>query len=420
MTQARVQRLSLVVAVLGIAGVLVVIVRGPADDEGVRVGARGPVTTSTAILDPPAAEVPAGKPTTPPAGVEAITTVPTTRPPSIPTTLRPTTTRPGPATTSAPAPSGTDVGQVRTASEAGVYVLDLDTGGFTRLDDARPFDVAGNDVLTADGGSIVAGPVTGGARQTRYTIPGVDRIDWFEAADDGTAAIRASSRGDIKTKLHGPGGDVLVGEIPAADQVEWSADGELLVAHNYQGVLAYRRDGRPAWGPTPAPESILKDLRVAHDGSVVSGQFNSHAVKLLEVASGSWREAAVWREVSFGPGRRLMGQTTPPPSWNGRDPLDIIIWDVVDGTTSRYVRSGSEPVWSPDGRHAVLLSPPTSGTFSGNNFSLRIRDGAGVARFTLSAPGRGFGRDGNIHGVGPALTGPRWSADGRHLVVAVP
>ena len=393
-----------------------------------RVGATGP-TTTVEVTDEVLFED--TESTTTSAPVE--TTVPalevpptTTATPAVPTTARvprprPTTTTRVASPTTAPARSGGgDLGQVVTLPGPGVYAVELASGAATRLGEPRPFDLAGSVVLTAEGGSIMGVPVEGGERQERYAIPGADRIDWFEAADDGTAAIRVSINGDLRARLFGPTGELLVADLPAAREFEWSGDNSLLVVHNHQGLLGYRRDGRSAWGPTAIPEWMLRDLRVSPDGALISGQFDAHVVRLLDVASGQWRETGVWREVSFGPGPRLLGQPTPPPAWNGRDPLGLVTWSVTDGSSTRYAGSGSEPSWSADGGHAVHVAPPVTGTFSGTNFSLRVRDGSGAARFTLSSNGRGFGRDGNIFGVGPALTGPRWSTDGRYVVVVVP
>ena len=416
------QLIGAIAAVLALVGVVAAISVGNGDeDRVVRVGAGAPTPETATTTAEPTTTTIVGE-LIPETTTTVIAAAPTPAPapaPAVPKPAAPATTAAPRPRQTAPAPSGNDTGRVITFDQRGIYALDIEAGATTRLTDALPFDVAGRDVLTASGATVHTTPVSGGDRRELYTVADVERIDWLEATDDATAMLRISGGSYRYNKLVGPDGKVRVDDLPVGSEVEWSNDGSVLVTHNYQGVHGFRRTGERMWGPVAAPESIMKGVRVSHDGAFVAGEFNSHAVKLLDVAKSSWSDAGVWRSVSFGPGPRLMGQPTPPPGWDGRTPLGIATWSVADGSTTPYCRTGSEPYWSPDGNHAVLLDAPVVGTFDGNNFSYRVRGPDGAARYTLSAPGMSFGRDAFVNNIGPAVLGPQWTSDGRHLVFGV-
>jgi hypothetical protein len=405
------------------AGVLAAVAYPRDDAPAPRLAAgRGNAASSTTTLPQVEVAVTAPDPTTTPIPPPTtVTAVPMTR------VARPPTATAPPTTAAASGTAAPGVGVVVTVPSRGIYSFDLATGTLVRLAEVTPFDVAGDRLLLTSGTTVSAVPVTGGERRDLYTLSGGERIDWLEAAPDATAVVKLSTpmRGpdgretgaQIVQPLIAPDGQVRVADLSGAE-FEWSADGRTLVNFNYQGFRGYRPTGEVAWGPIASPESIMMSLRVSSDAAAVTGQFNSHVVRLLDVATGQWSETGVWRDVSFGPGGRLLGQPAPPPGWDGRRPLGIVIWSPQDGSQTSLAPSGSEPVWAPTGEHAVILDAPLVGKNDGSSYSLRVRAIDGSPRFTLSAPGLLFGRDTNAHNAGPGIAGPQWTADGRYLVVA--
>jgi hypothetical protein len=315
---------------------------------------------------------------------------------------------------------------VVTIGEPGIYSLDVITGALVRIGDAAPFDVATDHVLTVRGGDVVATPAGGGPSSVRYTYPLVDgeRLEWIKAAPDGTALLRTAKPeyggSTLNFALVSRTGVVRTKDL-VGSEFEWSGDGSVLVVFNWQGATGVRPDGTTAWGPLPAPESLISAMRVSHDGSYIVGGFNANKAKALEVASGQWSDVgAIWPGGSFGTGRRLLAQQAPPPNWSGFGAVAVVVFDPVTGAVQPYASGGSEPVWAPDEGHAVLLGEPLDHkTTSFGNYSFTVRDRVGTARWTLSAPGHRFGRDNDSHGGGVVILGPQWTSDSRYLVVGV-
>jgi hypothetical protein len=300
-----------------------------------------------------------------------------------------------------------------------VWVFDTQTGKGVRLTDPGPFDVVGRTVYFAHGTTVFEQPVVGGAASVKYDVAGPE-LNWLEMSPDGHALaqrVQPTPNGFsyVYSTLVGPDGVPIVRDVDGLN-VDWADDGSFFVVVDYHSVRAYKPDGALLWGPIESPAQMVRDVDISPDAKHVVAVFNNgYETYALNVASLTWVKVPnVRNDVSFSGDGSLGADAVPPAGYNGKDPTGCVVSDLA-GNVTPLTLHGFAPLLSPDGARAVV-----QWTANGEELDIIRRDGTMELRL-VHPLGMSFGRDLNRGGAAYSdwTEGPRWSGDGRYLVVGV-
>ncbi len=371
------------------------------------------------------------------------------------TTARPTSSTTAPAstsTTTAPPFAGT----VLAVEQPGIWVVDLTTGSLRRIADAGPFDVAGDFILTARDRQVYATPVAGGDAVYRYDAPSQgnqqmssgytvdlsrESVEWIEAASDGSAVLgvfaplvgpdgqTAGRNGTFS--LVRPNGEKVVPEHWLSTNFEWSPDGTKLALTSYAKVSM---TDPPTMTPTTSspPKSTL--VVVGPDGKTLHGPVQGPQVDgvttlqwagdgralVTNAAGGGFNRF----DLSSGTFQLLPGQASSldvgpdgrivASRYVNNEP-GVVLVDPVTGAITPFAKRGTDPRWSPDGRSVLLAdASPTKGAMPRSSFV--VTDAGGLPRYTLTAP-ENLRLGSAIRVTSDRYPAPQWAQAGRYLVV---
>jgi hypothetical protein len=313
-------------------------------------------------------------------------------------------------------------------SGAGVYVFDTVTGTARKAADVGPFDVDGSTLFVAHGNTVTSQPVAGGATSNTMTVAGATELKWIEVAPtDNVLTMWTSSAPNaptvtyLHTTLVNAGGAVVPTDLNEDRFVEWSPDGSYFVVHDYRGLRAIKADGTSLWGPIASPDEFPNDMEFSPDGAHILIAFGHDKTFSFDVVAKTWTAVAVQGTVSFANNGRFAATPLTPAGWDGRNQLGTIISDLA-GHSEVLSKTGAEPELSPTGTLALVYDRPIGAVaYDDYEDTMRLVDLNGSVLYTLTHKASVFGRDmarlGSTHGN--RLEGPRWSADGRFVVVGL-